>query len=175
MFLQNINRYIANKALKRKLKEAHLSQGIGEGKIKSFGCIVNVDEFSDVSLLYKLMEDTGIRKEQFKIIGFSKGKRDHTQYNIPIVTPKSLDWKGKIINDDYRLFSHKEYDLLLSYYGEKVPKILNLATVYTKAKFKIGMKMANGAYNHMIFDINTTSYTLFKEELIKYLTVFKKI
>lgn len=175
MLLKKLKLVSAEKALKKALLSHDLFLNTdNKTKIKSFACILNIDEFNHMEVFYELAKEIGLRQDQFKIIAFSASNTDNTNYSIPVFNADQLGWNGKIENGDINEFLSKEYDLLLNYY-ENPSLILSLVSVYTKAKFRVGLQPKNEAYNNMVIEVKATEFLKFKPELLKYLSILNKI
>ena len=164
----------ANKALKKSISERKSFKENNNEPIRSFACIVNIDEFNHLEVFHELSKEMGLRTDQYKIIGFSAGDVDHSNFAIPIFTSKDLGWSGKIENGDIKEFLDKHYDLLLNYYTHS-PIILSLVCSYTKAKFRVGLNPDNEPENDLTIKVRTKEFNKFKEEFLKYLSILKKI
>ena len=174
MFIKKLKQAAAKKVLENSLKNQDLLTENDKNKISSFACILNVDEFNHTEVFYELAKELGLRQDQFKMIGFTASDIQKANFSVPVFSPDDLGWNGKIENGDIREFLDKEYDLLLNYY-EEAPLILSLASVYTKAKFRVGLKEKNEKYNNMILGVAAKEFLKFKPELLKYLSILKKI
>ncbi|NER13302.1 hypothetical protein GWK08_07625 [Leptobacterium flavescens] len=174
MFLNRLKEISADKALKKVLSSGYLSDAVSTGKINSFACILNIDEFNHAEVFFELAKELDLRQDQFKIIGFTEGSTDNHSYSFPVFSPKDLKWKGKVENGDVQEFLDKKYDVLLNYYND-APLILMLVSAYTKADFKVGLLSKNEALNNMIMDIRPKEFSKFKTEFVKYLSILKKI
>ncbi len=174
MLLKKIKVIAVKKALKNALAEYGLNRSTSNGKVNSFACIINIDEFNHIEVFYELAKEMGLRQDQFKIIGFSVLESDNSHHTIPVFYSKDLGWGGKIENTDINELLNKEYDLLLNYF-ENTPLVLSLVSVYAKAAFKVGLTPKNQLYNNMVIDVKTNEFLKFKQEFLKYLSILNKI
>ena len=88
--------------------------------------------------------------------------------------PENFGWKGKIEGADLVDFVNEPFDALISYYRQDNLE-LNMATLKSKANFKIGISSKDERLNDFIINIAPDQIKIFKNELIKYLKVFNKI
>ncbi|MBA6315485.1 DUF6913 domain-containing protein [Cellulophaga baltica] len=174
------------KALKQKLKlksaRKHVKQLLsgplenvkkGHG-IASVGCIVDLDQFEDASLFYQLVDEFKLRPNSVKIIGYKNFYDKNSPYATPIFSDKDLGWNGAIENGYALEFFSREYDLLLNYYSEE-QLLLQLMTLKTKARIRVGFGSVDHKLNDLILQTPISNFGLFKEELKKYLKIFKEI
>ncbi|WP_340198442.1 DUF6913 domain-containing protein [Ascidiimonas sp. W6] len=175
MFLEKLKRKSALKLLKKALN-AHENSKLSKesSKIRSLGCIVNFDEFNHTEVFQELAEQIGLKSHEYKIIGFSEKGLMGTGFNVPVFTDKDLGWNGQIKNSDINEYLGREYDLLINYY-QHAPVILKLVSAKTKSQTKIGLLDSNQDLNDIVFQISPDSFSKFREEIIKYLKILKKI
>ncbi|NAS30898.1 hypothetical protein GTQ40_07945 [Flavobacteriaceae bacterium R38] len=174
MLLKKLKEISAQKALKKALNQENSYSKTGNEKIKSFACILNVDEFNHMEVFEELAKEIGLRQDQFKIVGFSALNTDMSNYSIPVFSAKDIGWNGTIENGDINEFLSKEYDLLLNYY-ETPSLALSLVSISTKAKLRVGIHQNNEIYNDIILKVKASEYLKFKPELIKYLSILNRI
>ncbi|XLS30896.1 DUF6913 domain-containing protein [Flavobacteriaceae bacterium M23B6Z8] len=175
MFLDKLKQKAAVKILKKALKAAENDrQQKGFDKIKSVGFIVNFDEFNHTEVFQELAKEIGLKENEYKIIGFSERGLTGTGFNIPVFSDKDLGWNGQIKNPDIEEFLSRDYDMLINYY-KYAPIILKLVSAKTKSVMKIGLLDENQELNHITFGVSPDSFSKFKEELIKYLRILKRI
>jgi hypothetical protein len=71
-------------------------------------------------------------------------------------------------------FLTKEYDLLINYYTQD-KLMMQLMTVKTKARIKVGFDEIDKDLNDLILQTSLNDFTTFKTELKKYLTVMNEL
>jgi hypothetical protein len=174
------------KALKQKLKQKSarkyimqlLSSPLEKAKrghgIASVGCIVDLDKFEDVNLFYQLVDEFKLRPNSVKIIGYKSFYDKNSPYSTPIFSDKDLGWKGAIENGYALEFFSREYDLLLNYYSDE-QLLLQLMSLKTKARIRVGFGTVDHKLNDLILQTSMADFKLFKNELKKYLKIFKEI
>ena len=143
-------------------------------KINSIGVILNLKEFPDFEAIRTYLKTLGIKSNKTKIIAFVEDEKDINFHWETYFTPKDFGWKGKINNIDLSTFVETEFDALLSFYKDDVLE-LNLITAQSKANFKIGLSNNDRRLYDLIIDVKPSEFTLFKNELNKYLTVLNKL
>ena len=142
--------------------------------IRSLGCIVDLDKFENSELFYQFSEEFSLRPNSVKIIGYKSFYDKNSPYATPVFSDKDLGWKGEIENSYAHEFLNREYDVLVNYYDEN-NLLLNLMSVKTKARLKVGFKEAGPQFNDLILDSPLKDFDTFKKELKKYLGIFKEI
>ncbi|WP_149303322.1 DUF6913 domain-containing protein [Pareuzebyella sediminis] len=145
-----------------------------EKGITSIGCIVDLDKFDDANLFYDFVEDYNMRPNAVKIIGYKGHYDKNSPYSTPVFSDKDLGWNGKIENSYALEFLSREYDLLVNYYTEE-NLLIQLMSIKTRARFRVGFKGVDQVYNDLILDCPLNDFDTFKTELKKYLGVLNEI
>ncbi len=176
MILDKLKQQAALKSLKKALdaNEKNALNDIETTKIQTIGFVVNFDEFNHTEVFKELAEEIGLRSNSFKIIGYSDKGITRSGFTIPVFSDKDLGWGGKFKNGDIEEFLSRDYDLLINYYQKSTP-ILKLVSVKAAAGIKVGLLDENQAINQITFKISPSSFTKFRDELLKYLKILKKI
>jgi hypothetical protein len=147
---------------------------VNNSKIESLGVIMHIDEIDDFELFRSLASDLNIRPKNLKVIAFSNGKKeDHNSWDM-CFDPKDFGWRGTIKDVELQSFLDTKFDALISYYAKDQLE-LKLLTALSKAKFKIGILQTDERLNDLIIKSNISEFNVFKDELIKYLTILNKI
>ncbi len=177
MFFKGIKdkfkRRSAIKFLKEELGKPTPDIDRGKGII-SVGCIVDLDKFEKSELFFEFVEEYKLRPNAVKIIGYKSYYDKNSPYSTPVFSDKDLGWNGTIENSYALEFLNREYDLLVNYYNEE-NLLLQLMSVKTKARVKVGFKEIDERYNDLILNIPIRDFKAFKQELKKYLKVFNEI
>ncbi|MEX0273798.1 MAG: hypothetical protein AB3N16_05415 [Flavobacteriaceae bacterium] len=142
--------------------------------IASVGCIVDIDTFEDTNVFYELVEEFSLRPNAVKIIGYKKEYDKNSPYSTPVFSNKDLGWNGDIENSYALEFLGREYDLLINYFdGDNL--MMQLLSLKTRAKIRVGFKTVDKRLNDLILDVPYTDFKMFKQELKKYLKVLKEL
>ena len=177
MFLKGIKDKFKQKSglkfIKQEL-EKPVNKSTGKKGIRSLGCIVDLDKFDKSDLFYQFLDDFSLRPNAVKIIGYKSFYDKNSPYSTPIFSDKDLGWNGEIQNSYALEFLSREYDLLVNYYDEN-NLLLNLMSVKTKARMKVGFGAVGPDFNDLIIETPISDFKTFKAELKKYLGVFKEI
>lgn len=142
--------------------------------IESLGVIIGQDQLISLELLESLAETLQIRHVKFKIIVFSEDKDAENVSIYPAYNETDFDWKGHIKNKELETFLNTPFDALISYYF-KDELHLKLLTALSKAEFKIGVLTEEPRLNDLIITSNPKAFEVFKAELLKYLSILKRI
>lgn len=173
MILKGFKEKSNKKYLNKLLSKRHISPE--NGKIKSLGVILNIDEFNDFEAFRDLAHNLNVRPNRFKIIGFSaKEDLDLNNNWESCYTPNDFGWNGSIKNKELQLFLNRKFDALISYYTTEDLE-LKLLTAKCQADFKIGVIQTDSRLNDLIIKTDLKAFEVFKSELHKYLTTLNKI
>ena len=143
-------------------------------KIESVGIILNTTEFDDFELFRDFFQELKLNPNKIKIIAFVE---DHNLIESSIellFSEKQIGWQGKIKDNSLQAFLNTNFDMLISYYKNDNLE-LNLVSALSKANFKVGLSNQDERLYDLILDVKTTNFELFKKELIKYLTILKRL
>lgn len=177
MFLKALKQKLKHKSgrkyLKQLLERPSKSSNTGKG-ITSIGCIVDLDQFDNANLFYQFVEDFSLRPNSVKIIGYKSFYDKNSPYATPVFSDKDLGWKGEIQNSYALEFFSREYDLLVNYYTDD-HLLLQLMTIKSKARIKVGFGEVDKNLNDLILHTSIKDFNLFKQELKKYLKILKEI
>jgi hypothetical protein len=142
--------------------------------IYSLGVIVDMDTFDRVERFHEFTEAFGLRPNAVKIIGYRNFYDTNSPYATPVFSEKDLGWNGAIENSYANEFLSREYDLLVNYYT--APNLmLQLMSIRTKARLRVGFAEQDTAYNDLILQLPISEFKTFRLELHKYLKVLKEI
>jgi hypothetical protein len=161
------------KFLKDELKKPFATVARTKG-ITSIACLVDLDQFENPSLFYEFVEDFNLRPNAVKIIGYKSYYDKNSPYSTPVFSDKDLGWKGEIENSYVLEFLNREYDMLVNYFTNE-NLLLQIMSVKTRARVRVGFKEMDAQYNDLILDTPIKDFKTFKQELKKYLKVLNEI
>jgi hypothetical protein len=177
MFLRGLKEKFKHKSglkfLREELKREPQSVVRPQG-ITSIGVIVDLDAFDRAERFFEFIESFGLRPNAVKIIGYRSFYDKNSPYSTPVFSDKDLGWNGKIENSYALEFLSREYDLLINYYAQD-NLMLQLMTVKTKARLKVGFAEVDRNLNDLILGIPIKEFATFRSELQKYLRVMKEV
>lgn len=142
--------------------------------ITSIACLVDLDSFEDANLFYEFVEEFSLRPNAVKIIGYKSYYDKNSPYATPVFSDKDLGWNGAIENSYVLEFLSREYDLLVNYYTVD-NLLLQLMSVKTRARVRVGFMEVDEQYNDLILATPMNDFKTFKLELKKYLRVLNEI
>ncbi|MCB4797478.1 DUF6913 domain-containing protein [Neotamlana laminarinivorans] len=166
-FKEKSNKKYLNKLLSNR------ETNVTDDKVESLGIVVNVDEFDDIEQFVNFSETINIRSNKLKIITFSENEKEDLLSWDSCFNPADFGWNGSIKNTELDTLISKNFDLLISYYTKNITEI-KLITALSKAKFKIGIYQEDERLNDLIIKTTVKEFNLFKDEVIKYLTILNK-
>ena len=177
MFFKGIKDKFKYKSAVKFLKEELLKPAATVERssgITSIGCIVDLDNFDKPELFFEFVDEYKLRPNAVKIIGYKNYYDKNSPYSTPVFSDKDLGWKGAIENSYALEFLSRDYDLLVNYYNED-NLMLQLMTVKTQARVKVGFKEVDQKLNDLILELPIKDFKTFKLELKKYLKVLNEI
>ena len=177
MFFKGLKEKFKHKSGVKFLKEELLKPTTTverSGGITSIGCIVDLDNFDKPELFFEFVDEYKLRPNAVKIIGYRNYYDKNSPYSTPVFSDKDLGWKGAIENSYALEFLSRDYDLLVNYYNVD-NLLLQLMTVKTKARVKVGFKEVDQKLNDLILEMPIKDFKTFKLELKKYLKVLNEI
>ncbi|MDO6852978.1 hypothetical protein Q4599_05270 [Cellulophaga lytica] len=142
--------------------------------ISKIGCIVDLDNVPDGTIFNQFIKEFSLQPNALKIIGYKAKHDKNSPYSTPVFSEEDLGWGAKIENSYALEFLDNEYDLLISYYTED-NLLLQLMTMQSKARLKVGFGEVDENLNDLILNIPIKDFNIFKKELGKYLSVFNEI
>ena len=169
------------KSFKAKSNEKYLNkllsaraQTVSNRPIKTLGIIVYLKDFNYLNAFEKLAEELNVRPNHLKIISFSIEEKNDVATWDKCFSPEDFGWKGTVKNVELEDFLNQEFDALISYYESDILE-LKLLTAQSKADFKIGLFQSDERLNDLIIKTSIKEFDVFKDEVIKYLTILNKI
>ncbi len=142
--------------------------------ITSVACIVDLDKFDKAEVFYEFQEEYKLRPNAVKIIGYKSYYDKNSPYATPVFSDKDLGWNGNIENSYALEFLSREYDLLVNYFDEE-NLLIQLMSIKTKARVRVGFKNVDQSFNDIILNLPLKDFKTFKMELKKYLGVLNEI
>ncbi|MGB5818227.1 MAG: hypothetical protein WBG90_01990 [Saonia sp.] len=142
--------------------------------ILAVGCIVDLDKFDDANRFFEFIDEFSLRPNAIKIIGYKEYYDKNSPYATPVFSDKDLGWNGNIENSYALEFLSREYDLLINYYTEE-NLLLQLMSIKTKARIRVGFEEVDEKLNDLILKTSMKDFKTFKAELQKYLIVLNEI
>lgn len=142
--------------------------------VKSVGVVLNVDEFTDVEVFNRFFKELGLQEANTKIVSFAKDPKTSNELWGAYFNVKHIGWNGKINHPDLQQFVNTAYDVLICFYKSNHVE-LDVIAASSKAHFKVGISPLDARLYDLIIAVETSQFSLFKQELNKYLTVLNKL
>ncbi|MFK5878616.1 MAG: hypothetical protein QM478_03865 [Flavobacteriaceae bacterium] len=168
MILDGFRKVNIRKRIKKELLRSDSLKARGNQKIDTI--LILVDENSQENLDQIISKKLNIDVSKATTI-FFKTNQDISNYECELID-KGFSLFGKIKNEKIVKLVLSEFDLLLNYTNDNL--YLNYVTVFSKAKFKVGLKANQQEIFDLIIDVDKNNVDLFHSELIKYLKILNK-
>jgi len=169
------------KLFKEKSNEKHLNNILAKrhvdnsnAEIKSLGVIIHIDKYDDYESFRELASNLNIYSKNLKIIAYTTEEKADNNFWDECFSFNDFGWRGNIKNMSLQSFIETKFDALISYYEEDILE-LKLITGMSKAYFKIGLFQEDNRLNDLIIKTSLDDFGVFKNELMKYLSILKKI
>lgn len=172
MFLNFIKDFSLKKIIKKTLSNYKIA--VSEGEIASVGIVLDETYFKDKELLINKLVEQGIKRGNIETLSYLDRLKKGEQPDCCHYTPKDITSGGEFAKEDVKAFINKPFDLLISYYDVAKPSLV-LATMQSKAQFKVGYASVDNRLNSFMIASQAEKYEEFTDELIKYLKILNKL
>ena len=169
MFKKFWHKRAAKKSLHTSLEEKSLSRAF---KIKHVRVILDTSIEIEQQFFNDLAKSFGIPLVNITVFAFRASKELEKQY-AHFFDPKEVSYFGQF-QGDQALMLEKEVDLQINYFNRN-DLYMDWASAFAKKKLSAGFLGVDQRLNDIIFDFSPTDKNTFKEELVKYLTILKKL
>ncbi|PZR20034.1 MAG: hypothetical protein DI539_12095 [Flavobacterium psychrophilum] len=172
MFLKFIKDFALKKIIKKSLSGY---KPVADSEVvTTVGVIIDESYFFDKENLILDLIANGIQRSNIETLSFKERIKKKEIVDCCHYTRKDISATGTFTKDDVAAFINKPFDMLISYYDvEKAP--LLLATIKSKAKFKVGFASIDKRLNNFMISSQAEKHAEFISELIKYLKILNKI
>jgi hypothetical protein len=172
MFLKFIRDFSLKKIIKKKLSNyKHVSSA---DVVATVGIIIDETYFSDKESLIIELVGNGIRRSDIKTLSFKERIKPKEIVDRCHFTRRDISVTGNFEKADVAEFINTPFDMLISYYDIEKPSLV-LATLKSKAKFKVGFSSVDNRLYHFMISSQVEKHTEFISELFKYLKILNKI
>lgn len=161
----------------RKITERHvMNRDLSKvnDPVKTVGFLVDEKIFKEFETFYDFYSDLGLVPKDIKVFSFIEAKKKLPSLRQNQVQCKDFNWKGEMHNQNAKEFVQRDFDLLIGYYNDK-NAFLDAMISQSNAKFKVGFVGADERLFDLLIAVDAKNVKLFKQELIKYLKILKKI
>ncbi|MDV6169977.1 hypothetical protein R1T16_16180 [Flavobacterium sp. DG1-102-2] len=172
MFLKFIKDFGLKKIIKKSLPG--YKPATSPDAINTIGILIDESYFADKEGLITELIGMGFKRSNIETLSFKEKIKPKEIVDCCHYTRKDISVGGTFAKEDVAAFINKPFDMLISYYDiEKAP--LLLATLKSKAKFKVGFSSIDNRLNSFMISSQAEKYTEFISELFKYLKILNKI
>lgn len=172
MFLKYFRTFSAKRVLKK--SSLNVNSDVSNKPIQTVGVLVDETVFDKKDTLIQLLVSKGIKPDNISVLAYKKNYKKKENISYPHYSKKDISWLGTIENREAKEFKSKQFDLLISYYDEKKTP-LQIVTHKSLADFKVGFASSDKRLNHFMIDTEVENYTVFVDELFKYLRILNKL
>lgn len=167
---------VRQRSLKKHIDKSLIRRDVSQrnAPLKSLGFVVDEVFFNDFEKLYELGTALGLQQKDVKIFSFVETRKKLPSLRQNQITNKEFNWRGEITNQNAKEFLAVPFDALIGFYTGDHP-YLNAMVAQSKAKFTIGFKGTDERLFDLLLAVVPNNFGDFKNEVIKYLKIFKKI
>lgn len=169
MFRRFWHRRAAKKSLITSLEERRLNQNF---KIKKVRVLLDTSLGVDRQFFTALAKELRIADVNLSIFAFKEPKELLSLY-FDFFDPSDINFFGRF-QGDLALMCEKEVDLQINYFNKK-DLYMEWISACAKSKLGVGFFGVDQRLNDIVFDMDPKDKDLFRVELVKYLTVLKKL
>ncbi|MCX2680044.1 hypothetical protein OOZ15_08855 [Galbibacter sp. EGI 63066] len=173
MFFKALKEKSIEKTIKKELSKESSFPSSG-GVLRSLAIVINYDDLVDYKPLLNIAKAINISNENVFITGYVEKLYKNVNYMIPVFSKKSFGTRGAVKSEDLNNFLNREYDIVINYYTDS-NIYLNLVSALIKSPMKVGISEENEAVNNLVLKVNEGDFSRFSDELVKYLSILKKI
>lgn len=169
---EKIKRKSLRKLTERNLSKRDLSKV--NAPLKTLGFIVDEGAFQEFDVLLDFYRDLNLMPKDVKIFSFIEVKKKLPSLRQNQIQCKDFNWKGEMLNQNAQEFLDRDFDVLVGYY-QGTNQFLDVMISQSKAKFKVGLAKSDARLFDLLLGVEIGNIPLFKQELVKYLKILKKI
>jgi len=172
MFYKTIKDFLLKKYIKKRL-----SKGLAEvnnDSVKTIGLLIDSTHFSQFDKLINEFKKYSNGQFKVNILVYRKRAKKNEIIEYPFYTKGNIGFSGKINKKEVENFIAFPFDLLINYYDSNNTN-LELVSVLSKAKFKVGFELVNQSINHFFVKTYVEKYADFTKVLFDYLKILKKV
>lgn len=142
--------------------------------IQTVGIIIDETQVKSYQKLINLLHEYNINANNIKILTYKDKITKNETLTEPFLCFEDVSATGIFQKNSVLDFLYTPFDMLISYYDiDKEPLIL--ATIQSKAVFKVGFSSTHHKTHHLMIQTRMENHQEFITELFKYLKILKKI
>ena len=169
MFKKFWHKRAAKKSLLTSLDEKQLGVSF---KIKHVRVLLDTSLEIEQQFFSELAKSFGIPPVNITVFAFRASKEIEKQY-AHFFDAEEVKYFGQF-EGDLALICEKEVDLQINYFNEE-DFYMEWVSAHAKKKLSVGFSEVDQRLNDIIFDFSPADKVMFKNELVKYLTILKKL
>lgn len=171
MFLTGIKRKSAEKYIAKELQNPKV---FCSDKIKTIGVLVDATVFPSFPFLNALAKVFQIDSKDITLLYYLPNKKQAKLFEGPVYSDADLGFRGSVKSEEVSDFVATKFDALINFYDED-KLMLNLISVLSVSRFKIGFSSINIKINDFSVATSVNDIAGFTTELKKYLILLNKI
>lgn len=169
MFKKFWHRRAAKKSLLTSLEDKQLDQSF---KVKHVRVLLDTSLEIEQPFFSELAKAFGIPPVNIMVFAFGATKKIEKQY-AHFFNAEEVTYFGKF-KGNLTLMCEKEVDLQINYFNRE-DLYMKWVSSHARKKLSVGFSSVDQRLNDIIFDFSPTDKVTFKEELVKYLTILKRL
>ncbi len=150
-------------------KQTHVASSKQVNKVG----VLAFDELSKVIDITRLVEEGIENARNVQLLSFRPFEKSASK-SYKHFSEKDINRKGEFTDPSIQQFLERPFDLLICFYNQS-NLYLEMATLQSQAGFKIGFAGVNDQLFDLVISENPLNAESFIAEIIKYLTLLKKI
>jgi hypothetical protein len=171
MFLKFIKDFALKKIIKKSLST--YKPVSSTNAVTTVGVLIDESYFFERKSLINGLSANGIKEENISLLSFKERVKPKEVINYSYYTRKNIS-TGGAFDKEAAAFLNRPFDMLISYYDIQKPP-LTLATIKSKAQFKVGFATVDKRLNHFMISTIAEKHDEFITELFKYLKILNKL
>ena len=119
-----------------------------------------------------LAQTLGVDKTDIQLITYYKKLPKSLLTEVDVFAESHIGWKGVLKTTNAKDFANTPFDVLVNYYPKAEMGAYALSAA-TQAGFKVGIQNSVPGLNDLVIHLNDQDFSVFAEELKKYLHILK--
>ncbi len=172
MFIDYLKNFVIKKIIRKSLSANIVPSDVH--KIKTVGIVLDQAFLNFMPKLKQNLHAYGILEENIEIIIRNSPSKSEITSKYTSFNSSTVTWAGTFSDENIEKFVQTDFDLLINYYDQRKPVLL-LVSSLSKANFKVGFATIDKRVNNLIIDASAEEYSVFDQELFKYLKILNAI
>lgn len=172
MFYKTIKDFLLKKHINKKLTKG--LPEVNKEPIKTIGLLIDGIHFLEKEKLINEFKKHANGQFKVNLLVYRKKAKKDEIIEYSYYSKNDVGISGSITKGEIENFIAFPFDLLVNYYDTSNAD-LELISVQSNAKFKVGFSSVNNDINHFIISTYMEKYVDFTQVLFDYLKILKKI